>query len=53
MRVKALNFKNNSDLTAKIVALKRLAKVRLEREMEVNLLEHEEFKILCNEYKLA
>jgi hypothetical protein len=53
LKVKLPEFKNNSDLANKVIAVKRLAKVRVEREIEVNFFEHEDFKILCKEYQLA
>lgn len=37
IKVKPPSFRNNSDISAKIITLKRLTKVKLEKEMEVNL----------------
>ncbi len=52
MKVKQPTFKNNSDISSKVQFLQRIQKYSLRGITEVNILEGDEFKILCREYNL-
>lgn len=51
-KIKDLPFKNNSDVSSKILILKRLEKYELRQVIEVNIFEAEDYRILCQEYQL-
>lgn len=52
IKVKQPIFKNNSDISLKVQFLQRIQRYILRGITEVNILEGDEFKILCKEYNL-